>query len=86
MMKKIFTFVMSLLMAAQVCASAQVADVQAQVTRGSLDTDRDKISGTVMDMLQQWDSQTYNTVAALLQQMLKYNTDWATGASRVLRP
>lgn len=75
MMKKIFTFVVSLLMAAQVCASAQVADVQAQVTRGSLDTDRDKISGTVMDMLQQWDSQTYNTVAALLQQMLKYNTD-----------
>ena len=82
MKRNIFTFVMmlSLFLMASITVHAQAPDAKAPKTASSTTTDRDKISSAVMDMLQQWDSEAYGTVAGLLQTMLKYDTsvlgDW----------
>jgi hypothetical protein len=69
-MKKCFLkslMLLSLFLMASVSAQAQAKIVVD-------DSDKNKINATVLEMLDQWDSQTYNTVAALLIQMRIYDT------------
>ena len=91
MNKNVFTYVMLLLLllTAPMSVYALTPDTKAPKSASSTTTDRDQISGAVMGVLNEWDSETYGTIAGLLETMLDYDTselgDWGIDCLKAMK-